>query len=168
MIFKKCSNICITVLLSSVAIKALAQSDNKITPSNSIKWDTINHYKNISRAEILSDSSIQLPRFSAVDHLTNNGRIYLRCENSGAVICAAPVKDSYSVLVFPAKDVTKFSFKVQTVNALLREGIDVESIEKLLAISRNPPGMKMLEEQDTKLEIRIQSPKYLFPATSKP
>ena len=123
-----------------------------------IKLGDIDHQSILHRKDLLADPRFELPKFTAFDNLRENGRIYLHCKLSGMVICAAPVKDSYQVLVFPRRNAEQFRLQITTSLDLLRDGVDAKSIESLLKNARPNMGMGYdPAKEKTRLKIRIEA-----------
>ena len=74
------------------------------------------------------------------------------------VICAAPVKDFYQVLVFPRRNAEQFRLQITSSLDLLRDGVDAKSIESLLNNARPNMGMGYdPTKEKTRLKIRIEA-----------
>jgi len=124
---------------------------------SAINLDGIHHHTLLHSKDFSADPRFELPDFTTFDNLRENGRIYLRCKLSGMVVCAAPVKDSYQILVFPKKNANEFYLRVTTSLKLLRDGVDAKSIESLLRIARPAVGMAGNDSAKVRLQIRIEA-----------
>ena len=123
-----------------------------------IRLGDMDHHSILHRKDLVADPRFELPTFTAFDNFRENGRIYMRCKSSGMVICAAPVKDSYQVLVFPKSNSEQFRLKITTSLDLLSYGVDAKSIESLLNKTRPIVGMGYDPAKDkSRLKIRIEA-----------
>ncbi|TWU44483.1 hypothetical protein [Rubripirellula reticaptiva] len=124
-----------------------------------IQLDAIDHHCILHEKELKADPRFELPTFTGYDNLRENGRIYLHCKSSGMVICAAPVKDFYQILVFPRKQSEHFKLEITTSTQLQNDVVDVKSIEQLLRSVRPFFGMGYdRSKEKSRLKIRIEAP----------
>ena len=123
------------ILVVSLASQCSAQQDQSTTKSTSINWQKLTHDTNLTRVDFLVDKSIAIQESIPLTNLVE-GTVYLYCKESGALLDAVPIKNSYRIMIFPDPKATKYNFTMIESAALIKEGIDVALLRGVLSMNK--------------------------------
>lgn len=122
----------VVLLLGCIATQTNAQS---AAEPDRIDWLAISHNSRLSKKELLADTRISIQEKIPFSILAKEGPVCLYCMESGALLDAAPTKDAYWVMIFPAPKATKFDFRIVDEEFLLEEGVDVKLLRQVLRMN---------------------------------
>jgi hypothetical protein len=126
----------VVLLMGCIATQTFAQSTAE---RDRIDWLALTHESHLSKRELLADARVSIQEKIPFSKL-KEGTVYLYCMESGALLDAVPIKDSYWVMIFPSTKATKFDFRVVDEEFLLKEGVDVKLLRQVLRMN-NGQGM---------------------------
>ena len=96
---------------------------------------SLTHSSCLSKKDLRADERVTIQDKIPLPDLIG-GTVYLYCKESGALLDAVPIKDTYWVMVFPNPAAKRYDFKVMDSEMLLEEGIDVKLLRQVLRMNK--------------------------------